>query len=581
MGRARSPALRAARRSLDEVTGATIVGDWWWHEGWARWALRIRLRPGIEPTTFVPAESDWYVVAEPRYPLGTLTFYPAREGGLAATFPHQHYNAPAPGAPWRLGDICLEDFWGSIGRAALESEPDDAGSRLRWRAERALEWLVAAADGTLLKAGDPFELPDFPEAAADPVVVFRESPTALARWRTGARWGIVELMRHPGIPKAFLTQRYSDGNGRLLPEVGWGAALATGAGDSERGVWLRLDKLPVHPPWQAPATWGELRCLVARQGIELDKILHRARRSLPEGTGRVVLIGFPIPRTVGGPDVRLHWQALWLPELAPAGHAVPAADRPIAWVPSENWHPIDIATRGRFAGPVVERPAAIIGAGALGSAAAELLVRGGVTRLTLIDGDVLQAGNLVRHTLTLSDLLSGKAAAVASRLNLATPDARVEAVGERFPPRDADRPQLQAADVVIDATGSNDVAAAMAEFPWGRPRLFASLSLALGAHRLYLYLAQGQAFPDEHFRSLVDPLVVEDHEGFGGELPWEGIGCWHPVFPARSDDVWLLVAAAVKRIAAAIAQPPATPALFVIEQLSDEGQFVGVQVRQV
>jgi hypothetical protein len=65
MGIVASPALRAARRSLDEVAGVTAVGDWWWHDASGRWALRVRLRPSIEPTVFVPAETDWFVLAEP------------------------------------------------------------------------------------------------------------------------------------------------------------------------------------------------------------------------------------------------------------------------------------------------------------------------------------------------------------------------------------------------------------------------------------------------------------------------------------------------------------------------------------
>lgn len=31
-------------------------------------------------------------------------------------------------------------------------------------------------------------------------------------------------------------------------------------------------------------------------------------------------------------------------------------------------------------------------------------------------------------------------------------------------------------------------------------------------------------------------------------MPWEGIGCWHPVFPARADDIALNAALAVKFI---------------------------------
>ncbi|MGD9715072.1 MAG: hypothetical protein AB7V46_23890, partial [Thermomicrobiales bacterium] len=334
------------------MTGVTVVSDWEWYEAWQRWALQVCLRPGVEASADVPAESKWFIVADPSYPHGTLTFYPAMEGGIAVTFPHQHYNAPGRDVPWRHGDICLEDFLAAIGRAGLEAEPEGARLRLRWRAERALEWLTAAAEGTLLRTGDPFELPDFPEAAVDVVVAFRESPDALAHWRIGPRWGTIELVRPPSVTRAFVVQRFFDGNGLRLPEVEWGTALAASHSELHRGIWLRFDRLPVLSPWQAPATWGELRRLAALQGLDLDKSLRRALRLLPEGTGCVALIGFPIPRSVSDPDVRMHWQALLLPDLHPRRSAVLDADQPIAWLPSENWHPIDIATRGRFAEPV-------------------------------------------------------------------------------------------------------------------------------------------------------------------------------------------------------------------------------------
>ena len=31
-------------------------------------------------------------------------------------------------------------------------------------------------------------------------------------------------------------------------------------------------------------------------------------------------------------------------------------------------------------------------------------------------------------------------------------------------------------------------------------------------------------------------------------LPRDGIGCWHPTFPGRSDDIWMAAAVSVKNI---------------------------------
>ena len=58
---------------------------------------------------------------------------------------------------------------------------------------------------------------------------------------------------------------------------------------------------------------------------------------------------------------------------------------------------------------VTKKSYAIIGAGSLGSAIAELLVRSGVWRILLIDGDTLSVGNLARHTLGIKNLNHYKA----------------------------------------------------------------------------------------------------------------------------------------------------------------------------
>lgn len=333
------------------------------------------------------------------------------------------------------------------------------------------------------------------------------------------------------------------------------------------------------------------------QGTDLAHLLRPAVRAVRDGQAHVALLGFPIPRVAGGPTKQLHWQALQLPVLSRPGqrisgfrpneagfwwhdeHTAFASDRRIEWLPTENWHPTELTTRGRFPEPVASRHVLLLGAGALGSAVAEMLIRAGVGRMTVVDDDVLEAGNLVRHTLTLAELGQPKATALAARLNAANPHARVDAFPGRFPPEHVDNPLWQQPRVIVDTTGSNEVAADLTCFPWDGERLFVSLSLGLGAHRLYLYAGQATTFPADHFRNSVDPLAREDFESSGPDLPREGTGCWHPVFPARADDIWLLAAAAIKLIVGLMEQPPREACLRVIEQRGGQGDFSGVRVR--
>ena len=102
-----------------------------------------------------------------------------------------------------------------------------------------------------------------------------------------------------------------------------------------------------------------------------------------------------------------------------------AADAPLLWVRSENWYPDELAARGRFEGGLADRAVVLLGAGAFGSVLGDLLVRGGVHDLAVFDAGRLEAGNLARHDLTLLELRSNKAEALAAHLNTVSPSARV------------------------------------------------------------------------------------------------------------------------------------------------------------
>jgi len=195
-----------------------------------------------------------------------------------------------------------------------------------------------------------------------------------------------------------------------------------------------------------------------------------------------------------------------------------------------------------------------------------------------MDGDTLQIGNLCRHTLDLDHVKDDKAAALAQHLNRASPHAQVVAISDHFPSSDAnDLARVQACDVIIDCTGSDDALQQLAEYPWTGSRLFLSLSLGLRAKRLYCFSAVCTGFPFDAYRRLMSPWLDRDLEDNADqELPREGIGCWHPVFPARVDDVWMLAAVAAKHLEAVVEAWLAEPQLAVFEQQYQGGSFLAV-----
>ena len=83
--------------------------------------------------------------------------------------------------------------------------------------------------------------------------------------------------------------------------------------------------------------------------------------------------------------------------------------------------------------PSIEsKQVAIVGAGSVGSKIAEILVRSGVSVLTLIDGDVLLPDNLERHTLDWRDVGLRKVTGLKRRLLCIVPGAEVEVIPDNL-----------------------------------------------------------------------------------------------------------------------------------------------------
>jgi hypothetical protein len=134
-------------------------------------------------------------------------------------------------------------------------------------------------------------------------------------------------------------------------------------------------------------------------------------------------------------------------------------------------------------------------------------------------------------------------------------------------------------DIIIDCSADDKVAHQLSTFPWSGRKLFVSVSLGLQARRLFLFTAQGKSFPHAEFVSALMPWLQNELKEYDGlQLLRDGIGCWQPVFPARSDDVWLMSAVAAKRIDTWASNPPRSPCMTVYEQDQRDGLFAGVRM---
>jgi sulfur-carrier protein adenylyltransferase/sulfurtransferase len=96
----------------------------------------------------------------------------------------------------------------------------------------------------------------------------------------------------------------------------------------------------------------------------------------------------------------------------------------------------------------------LVGIGSLGSSIARALVKAGVGRLTLIDGDVLTWGNVARHEIGSLYVDCYKAKSMADTLSRDFPFADIRAVNRRWQRAVRHDPSALQADVVLSTMGS-------------------------------------------------------------------------------------------------------------------------------
>ncbi len=596
------PAIERGLRGLRAVAACAVEDGPKFNEQAKRWVLTITLRRDVGGE-FVGVSTRWCVLLDDTYPFGRVSFYPAAQGGMTATFPHQARNAPGSDRrAWREGRLCLDVPLGGERRLVVVRDPvGDAEQRLRWHAERALEWLYRAANDSLIVSGEPFELPDRPRTTdcrwPHGRIVHDESAASFAVWSGRERgFGVIRTGTEKDMGNALIVHRFEDLHGRVLRS--WAGRELTELGQEQRvdGFWWLWPRPVVLRPWHAPGTWGELRRVGKSMSINVDKFLKWLCPLLRGAkTSAVLMLGYPIPARIGEADREIHWDALLLPRLA-GEFGQPRGFRPnqcgwwhrdrvggladsvaLEYVATNNWSSDRLQARGRLSSEVRACNTAILGVGALGSMVGELLVRAGVTRIALIDHDTLESGNVNRHVGTLVDIGQSKVEVVARRLRTISPTVRVAEFNQSVT-CDVTKlvVQLDDYDLIIDCTASDSTLSNIERAWWSIPRTFVSFALGTRGKRLFCFGVTGNRFPRNIFSESIRPWLEDEAKAWAGsEEVFEGAGCWSPLFPARYDDVVLAAAVCVKQLEMLVARKPIQPDFRVFEQrLTDEG-FVG------
>jgi molybdopterin/thiamine biosynthesis adenylyltransferase len=194
---------------------------------------------------------------------------------------------------------------------------------------------------------------------------------------------------------------------------------------------------------------------------------------------------------------------------------------------------------GNQAKRLEECGAAIVGLGAVGSFLADLLVRSGIGRLLLCDGDALRPGNSIRHLAGERYWGWNKAKAVGDLFN--DRDVEIEVDDSRLVSPDIAAQLLQDHDIVIDATAN----------AWTH-ELLAEAAQALSRPSLAVYLQRDGAVARIDRRPYgpgEEPAPsVQPRPGVADEPLREG-GCGDPI---SATPPWAVVAAAARGASLAV-----------------------------
>lgn len=325
--------------------------------------------------------------------------------------------------------------------------------------ERVDEWLAAAGADLL----DPEDAP------LHPPVAFAESVTRIV-----IRADTPEVDDSPWVGRADLLSVNS--NRRDL--VGW-ASMADWDAVPARGTPAVAILLNRSMPMEYPTNVNELLDAIAEAGVPFGMVWSALRLStmlVPEGEPGHLVLGAPMRRRAAGEPLRQHltvWE-LDAEALANVRAYALSGDDPdlrrqvVEWMVTAKvgWCTVledrpeimNRRDRGALIEAVAGRRVALMGCGALGSAVAETLVRGGVSRLRLLDSGIVRPGILVRQRFTDADVGAGKAERLKARLDGIGLECAIEIRQDDLRTGVLARLGDLEPELVIDATASRAVA---------------------------------------------------------------------------------------------------------------------------
>lgn len=536
------------------------------------WSFKCNCSVNYPNKENIPREVSLKVFIEEIFPFKPVEVY--SETIEVTSFPHQDAES---------GKLCLP----------AESNAQVSAERLVTYIKWAKEWIEDAANGTLIKPGDPYELPDFSrKLLSEPLpirypVFFDESPESYNIWKPYlGGCGDVECLLNEKVNAIFAYQFFDDKKSKIF-EMSISPFTEKYA-KRIFGKWALVQNI-CYERHRPPHTYNELNeiCLKNKLAI-LDMIKNSWQISNNSYDVGFVLIGFPIPDRFNKEPSEIHWQPLIFRNISyykkhPKAFAkkgfrtiskkekkknkiwnilkangIFSSSDQLPWGKSSNINYNRLYARGSYCSTLRSLEVSIFGCGALGCLITELFARGGVNKISLFDPDNIQISNLCRHTLDGIFIGSNKAESLAYRLSTINPFLSIDGYPLAIPlssndPKEA-KDAIYNSDLLIDCTTCDSAFHWLNNYSTKHKKRMILIFFNFFADILTMCISNKNNSCNDILEDLMSDIKKKklsiNPDNYFSEPPKDGLiiegaGCWHPTFPALNAYVNLLVSAAM------------------------------------
>ena len=316
-----------------------------------------------------------------------------------------------------------------------------------------------------------------------------------------------------------------------------------------KGVWIYIEDEPIIKNRSIVQSWSELKMYVTQE--QINYLYHFQSRLNKNVEYFFVMLGYKIFNSTGK---ELHWELIYILSLRKFTRGVKVnkqwiselTEEKILWCKSSNITYDRFFGRGRLHSKLIDANILIIGAGAIGSSLAKILVRCGVKKIVVSDFDTVESGNICRSEYFIYNEGVFKTHSLQQQLCVISPFVEVTPLGEipkTFPGNEdfeQTKRQLSEFDIIFDCSTDMEMAYMLDKMKL-RANIF-NLSLTDMVKEFICVFGGSNIAMQKHqiFKSLnVDDIEID----FYPEA-----GCGYPTFRANYNDINTLLNFALNNI---------------------------------